>query len=124
MKNSTLTFLVMAIIIVIAVHTNPDKTRHKEVLKDSFIEYMQKYDASDQTGTSDESDYLLDALMAGGALIDKTLDYLVSIDNYVVFSLTKITIQGKTKTIGIGAFGNVYLTQEIERIFTRYDYGQ
>lgn len=119
MKKGTLTFLVIAIIIVIAVLTNPDKTRHKEVLKSSFIEYMQKSGDSDQTDISDESDYLGDAiaLMVGGALVDKILDNVVSTDNYVIFSLTKITIQGKTKTIGIGAFGNVFLTKRMERIF-------
>jgi len=38
----------------------------------------------------------------------------MSTDNYVLFSTTKITWEGETRIIGIGAFGNVFITKELD----------
>lgn len=53
-------------------------------------------------------------LMLGGAIIDQVINNFVSADNYVLFSTTKITWDGKTKIVGIGVFGNVYLTRQLD----------
>lgn len=119
MKKGTITFLVIAIIVIIAVLTNPDQTRHKEVLRNAFNESLQESIAADQGDTAGESNEISNAIarMVGGALIDQLLNNAVSTENYVVFSLTKMTWQGESNIVGIGAFGNVYLTKDLDRTF-------
>ncbi|MBK8442421.1 MAG: hypothetical protein IPL35_02955 [Sphingobacteriales bacterium] len=37
------------------------------------------------------------------------IDNSVSTDNYILFSTTKYSLEGETKVVGIGAFGNVFI---------------
>ena len=99
-----------------AVLTNPNQERHKEVIKNKLITYLQKSLSKGQTETKNEWEQADQAfgIMLGGILVDKILDNFMSTDNYVVFSTTKITWEGKTKIIGIGAFGNVFITKELD----------
>lgn len=53
-------------------------------------------------------------MMMGRTLIDPLIDNLITSDDFIFFSLTKITWEGEQKTIGIGIFGNVYINPEIE----------
>lgn len=53
-------------------------------------------------------------MMIGGTLVENVIDNLVSTDNYILFSTTKINWAGKSRIIGIGAFGNVYITNKLE----------
>ena len=53
-------------------------------------------------------------LMLGGTLLDRMIETMVSTDNYVLFSTTKITWDGKSKLIGIGVFGNVFISDKID----------
>jgi hypothetical protein len=39
---------------------------------------------------------------------------MVIIDNYFIFSITKIKKDDGTKVIGIGAFGNVFFTKKLD----------
>lgn len=117
MKKGALIFVFIVVLTLIAVLTNPDQNRHKEVLRNRINAYMQHSVVSAQNNTSDEwndtSNTL--AIMLSGVFVDQLLENLISTENYVVFSLTKITWQGETKIIGIGAFGNVYFTKKIDR---------
>jgi hypothetical protein len=116
MKKSYITLALLSLIILVAVLTNPDQNRHKEVIKNKLITYLQKSVSKGQTETKNEWEQADQALgiMLGGILVEKILDNFMSTDNYVVFSTTKITWEGKTKIIGIGAFGNVFLTKELD----------
>lgn len=53
-------------------------------------------------------------LMLGGVMLDRMIENMVSTDNYVLFSTTKITWEGETKLIGVGLFGNVFISSEID----------
>lgn len=52
--------------------------------------------------------------MVGAALIKPMVEMCVTSKNYILFSLTKFTYDGKTRTVGIGAFGNVWIFSEID----------
>jgi len=54
-------------------------------------------------------------LMFSGVMIDGIINNLVSSDNYVLFSTTKITWEGKAKIVGFGAFGNVFISDELDK---------
>ncbi len=54
-------------------------------------------------------------MMLGGAVLDGFVDNVVSSDNYILFSTTKMTLDGEIKVVGIGAFGNVFISNKIDK---------
>jgi hypothetical protein len=116
MRKSHIALAIISLIVLVAVLTNPDQSRHKEVMKNKLITYMQKSIKKDQSKPPDEMEQAAQAIgiTLGGMIAEKILDNLMSTDNYVVFSTTKITWEGETRIIGIGAFGNVFITKELD----------
>ena len=106
MKNKYLILTIIGIALI-AVFTNPNQDRHKEVLKNKMNSYLQK------SLTKTNSDREILGAMLGGVLVNVVVNNVVSTDNYVLFSTTKISWKGKSKVIGIGVFGNVYITSEL-----------
>ncbi|WP_410219564.1 DUF4359 domain-containing protein [Pedobacter sp.] len=116
MKKNYLITIIIGVIALVAILTNPNQDRHKEVIKIKLSSYMQQSIKKNLTETDDKWKNAGQALgiMLGGALVDRIIDNLISTDNYVLFSTTKITWEGKTKVIGIGAFGNVFITNKLD----------
>jgi hypothetical protein len=48
------------------------------------------------------------------AIIANMVDATVTRNNWVLFSTTEITIEGKSKTIGVGILGHVYLSSKVD----------
>lgn len=116
MKRNYIGLIAIGLILLVAVLTNPNQDRHKEVIKAKFNSYMQKSMSEGLSESDNEWEKAGQALgmMLGGALIDGIISNIVSTDNYVIFSTTKMTWEGKSKVIGVGVFGNVFLTSEID----------
>jgi hypothetical protein len=116
MKNSHIALAIISLIVLVAVLTNPDQNRHKEVIRNKFITYLQKSIKKEQAEPPDEMEQAAQAfgITLSGMLVEKVLDNLMSIDNYIMFSTTKITWDGEPRIIGIGAFGNVFITKELD----------
>jgi len=116
MKKSLTTFLLLGVFILIAIFTNPDVIRHKEVVNNKITEYMQQK-MKEHSSTSDnelgDMGQVIGAVL-GGTIIEKIVDNIVSTDNYILFSTTKITWDGNTRVVGIGAFGNVFLSSKMD----------
>jgi len=113
--------IILGIILIIAATTNPKKEQHIDAVKSIVSsKLMSEYD-----GLSKGSDLE----KAGGAIgitlgmkaIETMLEGIISIDNYVVLSLTRATYKGKTKIIGVGAIGNVFLSAKINDGIFRED---
>ena len=101
--------IVCLFFVVIAALTNPNQSRHKEVLENKIKTYMQK-SMKDQDGNVLVS---LFGNVLGNLIISELIETFVSTDNYILFSTTKLTWQGETRIIGIGAFGNVFITNRL-----------
>jgi hypothetical protein len=116
MKASTLTFLTIAFLIIVAILTNPNPERHKEVVKNKIYKYLQKPILEEATNVNSRGEDAISALdiLLGSTFVDGVIDNLVSTDNYLLFSTTNLSYDGKTKTIGYGVFGNVYIAKELE----------
>lgn len=116
MKRGYLIFAVLGVLALIAMLTNPNQDRHKEVVKNKINLFMQKSMKQNLTEKDNEWEQLGQAfgIMLGGALVDRIVDNFVSTDNYVLFSTTKVSWEGKTKIIGIGAFGNVFISSKLD----------
>lgn len=116
MKKNYLVLAIVGVIVFVAILTNPNQDRHKEVIKNKLNSYLQKSMKESLTKSDNEWEQAGQALgmMFGGALVDRIIDNLVSTDNFVLFSTTKISWEGETKIIGIGAFGNVFMTSKLD----------
>jgi uncharacterized protein YacL len=112
MKKNQIIIAIIGFLIVMAVLTNPNQDRHKEVLRAKLTSFMQKSMSESVSESDDEWSKAGTALglMFGGAIVDGIIANVVSTGNYLIFSTTKVTWDGNTRVIGIGAFGNVYIT--------------
>lgn len=117
MKRNHIVLVALGLLLLIAALTNPNQDRHKEVIRSKFNSYMQKSMSEGLSETDNEWEQAGQALgmMLGGALIDRIISNIVTTDNYVIFSTTKITWGGESKVIGIGVFGNVFLTNKLDK---------
>jgi hypothetical protein len=102
------------LIILIAVFTNPDEDKHREGVKSKLNTYMQKSVVKTDNEWEQAGQTL--GLALGGMIIEELINSSISTDNYILFSMTKITWDGESKIIGAGAFGNVFLTKKIDEI--------
>lgn len=107
---------IVSLLVIVAVLTNPNKERHLEVLRSEINSAVQKSLSEEPDSPSVEYGDLGDVmgLVVGGLFVNGILNNIVSIDNYVLFSLTRITWEGNSIIIGIGLFGNVFLTDKID----------
>jgi len=82
--------VILIVIFAIAYFTNPEHARHVDGLKDI---------------TKDLS-------------VKKVTDKL-KVDDYKIFSLTKVKVDGEEKIVGIGAFGKVWYFDDIKEKLTK-----
>jgi hypothetical protein len=87
---------IMGAILLVAILTNPGREDHAAAVS-HFI--MNK--TSNSISSPGE--------LLGASLASNLIKNMVTVDNYLVCSITIATIGGKSKAIGIGAFGNVWI---------------
>lgn len=116
MKKIYILVAFLAVLLVVAGLTNPNVDRHKDVVKHKLSAIL-KEEVKKQANQSKEWAKFSETLsmMVGSAIIEEVVDKGVSADNYWVLSLTRIALDKDSKIIGWGAFGNVYLSQEMDK---------
>lgn len=117
MKNKHIILIFIGVLLIIGALTNPNSDRHKEAVKNKLNVIMQKSITDSMKNSDSGAEQIGSALglMLGGAILDRMIESMVSSDNYVLFSTTKATWEGKTKIIGVGVFGNVFISDEIDK---------
>lgn len=111
MKKSKTIIIIFAIIILIAVLTNPSNEEHKQAVKSVVNQVVQN------SISENESDIGKLGVLFGSSLAENLIENSVTRDNYILFSITKITWKGESKSIGYGLFGNVFLSEKVKNAF-------
>lgn len=111
MKKSNIILIVFAVMILAAVLTNPSSEEHKQAVKSVINQVVQN------SISENGSDMEKLGILFGSSLVEKLIENSVTRDNYLLFSITKITWQGKSKSIGYGLFGNVFLSEKVNKAF-------
>lgn len=115
MKKEHWTILITLCVIIILAVTNPSTDEHKQAVKTKVNSFVQKsYQSETPYKTELETAGYNLGVMIGSSIVDKFIENAVSRESYVIFSLTKINWQGKSKTIGYGFLGNVFLSEGID----------
>ncbi len=110
-NRSGLWIAVIALILLAAYLTNPGKELHKEQLKIKLTEVIGE-------AMQERQDNLIVYgawEMAGGMMIEAFTENHMSVDNYFLFSLTRLHWDGRSYIIGIGGFGQVYITKRLDK---------
>jgi hypothetical protein len=111
-------YLIKILIIVLIIFglTNPSELKHKEALRNQLSEFFTE--SLKKTNETQEEDWQLRGLQFGISLAQITIDEFIIpntfSDNFILFSLTKIKLNGKIKTIGIGILGKVIIFDKDE----------
>jgi len=82
--------IILVVVLAIAYFSNPDKENHLKGLR-SKIENLPV----------------------------KVKDDALQVDDYKVFSITKVKVKGEEKIVGFGAFGKVWYFEDIKEHFTK-----
>ena len=103
---------ISTIVALVLTFTNPSQEDHRQALEAKFIENIQTKMANKPETTSEIRQTF--GLAMATAFIGKIIDSTVTRNNWILFSTTEITIEGKTKTIGVGVLGHVYLSSKVD----------
>lgn len=90
-------------LIVIALLTCPDKSKHVEVLKDKIGSVLNEQMIDED---SDGFEFLGMALVNG--VLGKYINNYVTVNDYALFNVGKATLDGKTFPVSVGLFGHVF----------------
>jgi hypothetical protein len=116
MKRKYLVPVALGLLTLTAIITNPQPERHKEAVRNklnSALQTTMKEKMDDSDDNWEKAGTAL-GMMLGGTLIDQMINRMVTTNNYVFFSTTKVNWEGQSKTIGFGIFGNVYITTQLD----------
>lgn len=105
----------ICLVLFIAILTNPNKEFHKSniklrVYKEMNIDTLKKENTNIFDIFKDISNSF------GKSMVDNTVDNLLQVDNYYLFSFTKVNYQGQTKIIGMGAFNQIFLFVNLKQL--------
>ncbi len=108
--KSKLIILFLLIVLAVAFFTNPDEQVHQAALKAKSTEIMDEIIAerTDVIGS-------VAWQFAGEQLFNGFINSHVSVDNYYLFSVPKLNWDGKSYPIGVGVFGKVFITKQLNR---------
>ena len=110
----------MGFVIMIAVITNPNEDKHKSAVKSKLVAFKMSKDITDKTNNTSNSDYnsarhigVVLGSVIGSSILEEIVNDLVSTDNYLIFSTTKLAVKGENKIVGFGVFGNVFISDKL-----------
>jgi hypothetical protein len=106
-------------VLVIAAMTNPDREMHKAAIRKKLMHAtgLDEQLAARPDSTQDWSPLgATIGLSLGLSMADQVLEHVIEVDNYVLFSITKATYEGHEARIGLGLFGNVFLSSRLDEL--------
>lgn len=102
-KTNKIIGVVVATLLLILAFTNPSEQSHKDAVMKVVTEKVKENQPENEW---EEAGQNLGLMMVQGMI-----NNMVYRDNYILFSTTKLTFQGETKTIGYGVLGKVYIKE-------------
>ncbi|HLT87650.1 MAG TPA: DUF4359 domain-containing protein [Sphingobacterium sp.] len=109
MSKTRIFALSMVVLMLIAFFSNPKQEQHEKIVREKAIVLLKQ-----QAGKQNEQVVDFGIQLFGNTLIDQFMQNHVRIENYYLFSLTKIRVGHQENTIGGGLFGTVWLSPKID----------
>lgn len=118
MIKSLLKLLILVIFAAVCILTCPDKEAHKEAVN-AMVQDKLKQEL--RAGTDNNIEYAAGEFF-GNLLTKAAVEYSLDVKNYVVCSVGKMDIDGKSVTVSFGILGHVFplssnpLTELIDKL--------
>lgn len=108
-RSGGIFLVIFVVMLLIAYFTNPKEEVHKEMLKIRLMEVL------DETMLERQDDVIAYSAwkQAGRQMVETFADNYISVDNYFLFSLTRLHWDGESYIAGIGGFRKVYITKQL-----------
>lgn len=106
MSKKAVGFIIIGVLLLIAVITNPEKDDHIAKLEEfviSQVDILGNENSDMKQGVKQILRHLIRTSYLEG-LLENNFIY----NNWVVFSTTNAIIEGKETILGVGVFGNIY----------------
>ncbi len=115
MSKKLISFFFIALVLVLAAISNPSEEKHQAVLKAKLKKHLNDKMEEESEQGNEIGDLLKGFGKAlGGVVIDAAVETKVSSDDYLIFSLTRIDYDGEEHMVGLGLFGQVFITQKLD----------
>ncbi|HEY0653529.1 MAG TPA: DUF4359 domain-containing protein [Chryseosolibacter sp.] len=116
-----ISLIIVVILLGAALLTNPSKSDHTQAVKDMIAEKLNNamVDGISTSKNTWEAAGSVIGMSLGMGFVNTFLENMVFRKNYLLFSLTEIRFQGKSRTIGVGAFGNVWILDDAKDRFNQ-----
>ena len=120
MRNFLLFTLIIVFISGFCVISCPDKEAHSEAIMENINELIDEEATKDVTNESEKALALLASSLVSG-ISNLVIDSRLSVNNYFLFSVGKVTFDGESKIVSVGLLNHVFtdindnLKKEIEK---------
>ena len=120
MRNFLLFILIIVFISGFSVISCPDKEAHCEAIMENVNELIDEEATKDVTNESEKALALLASSLVSG-ISNLVIDSRLSVDNYFLFSIGRVTFEGESRIVSIGMLNHVFtdindnLKKEIEK---------
>lgn len=114
MSKTRILAIIAVAILLTAIVTNPKEEKHQQEISTVAKTILEK-----QLGYENKDAIQLGMTLFGDRIINNFMNTNVSVKNYYLFSLTTLHWEAERHTIGIGAFGKVWITDAFEKESTK-----
>jgi hypothetical protein len=112
-------FPVISLFLLLAMSTNPPVEKHRAEVKTKFGTILQKSLAENldknEVNNPGVAIGTVFSSMFGSVILNPLIDSFITADNYLFFSVTKLKWNEKSNIIGFGAFGHVFITNNLDK---------
>ena len=99
--------LIVAMIIGVSVVTCPKKEDHKEKLMEE-VNTLLDSELTKKMDTDEAKALAILGSAFGSSVVSYMMDGRLSVDNYFVCSVGKLTFDGETTIVSVGAFNHIF----------------
>ena len=120
MRNFLLFTLIIVFISGFCVISCPDKEAHSEAIMENINKLIDEEATKDVTNDTEKALALLASSLVSG-ISNLVIDSILTVDNYFLFSIGRVTFEGDSRIVSIGMLNHVFtdindnLKKEIEK---------
>ena len=107
MRNFLLFTLIIVFISGFCVISCPDKEAHSEAIMENVNELIDEEATKDVTNDTEKALVLLASSLVSG-ISNLVIDSRLSVDNYFLFSIGRVTFEGESRIVSIGMLNHVF----------------
>ena len=105
LSKKLLTVAVAVIVVIVLALSCPNKQTHAEALNNAIMTALAEKMSEDST-MNDGSGLIAQGLAS--SVVPKVLNSKLNVDNYFLFSVGKLSDEGKSKMVSFGILGHVF----------------